>query len=57
MKTYRATEAVYVDERYIAAGEVFSTAAPKGNTWEEIDALDHDANGKKGGSKPRQTAE
>jgi len=64
MATYRATEAVYVDENFIEAGEVFTTDAPKGKTWEELDAkgnpvdpLDHDANGKRGGSKPRQTAE
>lgn len=59
MATYRATENVYVDERYIFADEVFTTEAPKGKTWIELDAkgnpvdpLDHDADGKKGGAKP-----
>lgn len=64
MATYRATENVYVDERYIFAGEEFTTDAPKGKTWIELDAkgnpidpLDHDADGKKGGSRPRAKAE
>lgn len=35
-KTYRATATVYVDERYIREGEIFTTAAPKGETWEEV---------------------
>lgn len=52
-KTYRALQTVYVDERFIREGELFTTAAPKGSTWEEIDALDHDADGKKGGSKAK----
>jgi len=57
MATYRATENVYVDERYIFAGEEFTTDAPKGKTWEAIDPLDHDGDGKKGGSRPRAKAE
>jgi hypothetical protein len=36
-KTYRATTTVYVDERYIREGEAFTTAAPKGETWEEVE--------------------
>lgn len=39
-KTYRATETVYVDERFIREGEVFTTAAPKGATWEEVGGSD-----------------
>jgi len=64
MPTYRATENVYVDEAYIFADQVFTTDAPKGKTWIELDAkgnpvdpLDHDADGRKGGSRPRAKAE
>jgi len=37
-KTYRATANLYVDERFIREGEVFTTAAPKGSAWEEVEA-------------------
>lgn len=57
MATYKATETVYVDECFIRAGELFTTNAPKGGTWEPIDPLDHDANGKKGGVKKPPVAE
>jgi hypothetical protein len=42
LATYRATQNVYVDERYIFAGELFTTAAPKGATWEEVNAAKPD---------------
>lgn len=64
MKTYRATENVYVDEAYVFAGDEFTTAAPKGKTWIELDAkgnpvdpLDHDGDGKRGGAKRPAAAE
>lgn len=50
MKTYRALSALYVDERYIAADEVFTTAAVKGEQWVEIVSDDAPA---KRGPKPR----
>lgn len=52
MATFKATANVYVDERYIRAGETFTTTAPKGDTWTALDPLDHDGNGRKGGRKP-----
>lgn len=45
-KTYRATSTIYVDERFIREGEIFTTTAPKGETWEEIEA-DKPARGRK----------
>jgi hypothetical protein len=35
-KSYTAPHDVYVDNRYYKAGEVFVTAAPKGEEWEEV---------------------
>jgi len=35
-KTYRATATLYVDERYIRAGERFTTATKPGSAWEEV---------------------
>jgi len=66
-KTYRAKAALYVDERFIREGEIFTTAAPAGSAWEEVkakptggedaeqtsDPLDHDGDGRKGGSRKR----
>lgn len=57
MATYKATEAVYVDEVYVRPGERFTTNAPKGKTWEAIDALDHDGDGRKGGARKRPASE
>lgn len=39
-KSYRATEAVYVDGVLYKAGETFVTAAPKGSTWEPVGAVE-----------------
>lgn len=39
-KSYRATEAVYVDGVLYKAGETFVTAQPKGSTWEPIGAVE-----------------
>lgn len=50
MATYRATVPVYVDDAFVREGALFTTDAPKGDTWEEIDPLDHDGDGRKGGS-------
>lgn len=55
MATYKATETVYVDECYIRAGALFTTEAPKGETWEPVEPQDGD--GKKGGAKKLPAAE
>lgn len=48
--TYRATETVYVDDRYIRAGETFTTEAVKGEAWEVVEV-----EGKKGKAAPAPT--
>lgn len=39
-KTYRATEAVYVDGVLYKPGETFVTASRKGETWEDISPVE-----------------
>lgn len=39
-KSYRATEAVYVDGVLYKAGETFVTAQPKGETWETVSPVE-----------------
>lgn len=62
MATYTAGETVYVDERFVRAGEKFTTDAKPGKTWLDEkgnplpDPLDHDGDGKKGGSRPKAAA-
>jgi len=40
MKTYRATQKGYVDERIVEEGDVFTTSAPKGSWMEEVEPED-----------------
>lgn len=37
MKTYRATQKGYADERIVEEGEIFTTSAPKGSWMEEVE--------------------
>lgn len=46
-KTYRALQTLYVDERFIREGELFTTDAQAGTQWELVD------DGKEKTSKPR----
>lgn len=63
MATYTASETVYVDERFVRAGDKFTTDATPGKTWltEKGDALadplDHDGDGRKGGVRKRPVSE
>ena len=66
-KTYTASEPVYISSegRMVYAGQKFTVpeAAKVGETWLdedgnpiEKDPLDHDGDGRKGGSRPRKAA-
>jgi hypothetical protein len=57
MKSYRVLTRSFIGNSIREEGDVVSESDIKGMTpgsnLEEVDALDHDENGRKGGSKPR----
>lgn len=54
MPDYVASARLYVGSRIIEEGETFSSDAKPGKFWKRTksDPLDHDGDGKKGGSAP-----
>jgi hypothetical protein len=57
MAQYKVLELSFINNCMVEAGTVIEYDGEAGPNLEPIDPLDHDGNGKKGGSKPKADAE
>ena len=60
MSKYKVLETSFIGNTIVDAGQIVEIDLPEGveagSNLEAIDPLDHDADGKKGGSRPKVTA-
>lgn len=53
MAQYKVLELSFIDNKIVQEGAVIEYDGEAGPNLELVDPLDHDGNGKKGGSKPK----